>query len=330
MRRDGMPAKTMTEGHHDLAEQALHWIVKLNSGESDPEQFKAFAAWRSSSRLNEQAAEQAEALWNAMSGLHVDPNNGLMRLSPIEAPVSRRHVLKGIAVVSAVSTVGGALWGSGLLRQISADYVSMTADLRTINLDDGSRIFLNARSAIDVKLAPALRQVILHEGQTYFEIAADPTRPFEVRIGDCSVVALGTAFDISRNLVDALAEVAVTEHAVLVRSQSGQTRQIATGQSVSIDKMGAIGPVVLQESAVTTAWRDGVYIAQDRSLGDIIAALAAWYPGLIYLRDPSLAKLRVNTVLDLHDPVASLNTLQAGLPIRIRHYSRYLTVILPA
>jgi transmembrane sensor len=35
-------------------------------------------------------------------------------------------------------------------------------------------------------------------------------------------------------------------------------------------------------------------------------------------------------VLDLHDPVASLNTLQAGLPIRIRHYSRYLTIILPA
>jgi len=97
MRRDGMPAKTMTEDHHDLAEQALHWIVKLNSGESDPEQFKAFAAWRSSSRLNEQAAEQAEALWNAMSGLHVDPNNGLMRLSPIEVLSAQSVARSGAA-----------------------------------------------------------------------------------------------------------------------------------------------------------------------------------------------------------------------------------------
>ncbi|MGW6778537.1 FecR family protein [Brucella pseudogrignonensis] len=325
-----MPAKTMPDDHHDLAEQALHWIVRLNSGESDPEQHKAFTAWRSSSLLNEQAAQEAEALWNAMSGLHVDPNNGLMRLSPLQSRVSRRHVLKGIAVVSAVSTVGAGLWASGMMRRLSADHVSMTAEIRTIDLDDGSRVLLNARSAIDVKFTPAFRRVVLHEGQAYFEVAPDQARPFEVRMGECSVVALGTAFDVSRNLVDALAEVAVTEHGVLVRSQSGQIREIAAGQSVAIDKAGALGPTGVQDIAVTTAWRDGVYIAQDRSLGDIVAALAAWYPGLIYLRDPALAELRVNTVLDLHDPVASLTTLQAGLPIRIRHYSSYLSVILPA
>jgi transmembrane sensor len=37
--------------------------------------------------------------------------------------------------------------------------------------------------------------------------------------------------------------------------------------------------------------------------------------------------LRVDAVLDLTTPAASLDALAAGLPVTIRHFSPYLTVI---
>lgn len=311
----------------DVSEEALHWIVRLHSGDAGKDERLEYQKWRAANAEHDKAAAEAEMLWENMSRLHVDSSNGLMRIEPGRKRPSRREFLAGVAVCGAAGTIGAALWTSGSLRRLTADYASATASPRTIELADGSRVFLNARSAIDVKLGAAFRQVFLLEGQAYFEVASDPARPFEVKVDAVSVVALGTAFDVSRSLSDAAAEVAVTEHAVLVRSDSGASARLSAGESVAVRKSGRIGKIRAQDAAVTLAWRYGVYIAEDRPLSDVIAALAAWYPGTILIGDSSLGTLKVNTVLDLKDPAGSLDALQGGLPIRVLHFSNYFAFI---
>lgn len=316
-----------------LAEEALRWVVRLHSGMTGATEQQSYAAWRAESTLHERAALEAEALWADMSGLHVDSRNGLITPDRAATGLSRRGLLGGALCLGALGATGGMLWRSGTLLRLAADYTSDTARARTITLADGSKVSLNARSAIDIAFTAGQRRVLLLEGQAYFEVAPDAARPFEVVIGNVSVTALGTAFDIARDLPGKGTEVAVTEHVVRVKAISnrsgiyGQPIDVSEGESIVIDPAGGFGAVQKQSRDVTAAWRDGVYVAEAKPLQEVVHALSAWHPGVILISDGTLKSLEVNAVLDLTDPNRSLDALAGGLPIRIRRISSYFTVI---
>ncbi len=316
-----------------LAEEALLWVVRMHSGISGATEQRAFATWRAESVLHEQAAMEAEALWADMSELHVDGRNGLIAPGRPAPGLSRRGFWSGTLCLGALAATGGVLWSNGTLLRLTADYTSETARARTVTLPDGSKICLNARSAIDVAFTQGQRRVLLLEGQAYFEVAPDAARPFEVEIGNVSVTALGTAFDIARDLPAKGTEVAVTEHSVRVKAVSplsgvyGQPIDVSEGESLVIDPTGAFGAVQKQSRDVTAAWRDGVYVAEAKPLQEVVHALSAWYPGIILIREDTLKSLEVNAVLDLTSPGHSLDALAGGLPIRVHRMSNYLTII---
>jgi len=310
----------------DPVEEALHWIVRLNSGAATSEDAAAYAAWRAENARHAQAADEAERLWAAMGNLHFDRRSGRVLAAPKQG-LTRRGALSLFLCLGASGVAGGALWSSGLLNRLSADYATDTASLEVIDLPDGSRVSLNARSAIDVDFSDGMRRVHLRAGQAYFEIAANPARPFEVMVDELSFRAMGTAFDIVRDLPEARAELAVTEHSVRISTVSGDTLDVGEGEVARIDRQGRIGAAVKTDVSAVTGWRDGQYVAEGRSLEEVVSALSAWHHGVIVITDRQIKKLRVNAVLDLRDANGSLDVLQGGLPIKVRHISNYLTII---
>lgn len=66
------------------------------------------------------------------------------------------------------------------------------------SLPDGSRIWVNAGSRISY--APDYNEKereIRLEGEAYFDVTTDPRKPFVVKVRDISIVATGTAFNVS-------------------------------------------------------------------------------------------------------------------------------------
>jgi transmembrane sensor len=313
----------------ELSNEALEWIVRLHSGEARKRDWTAFAAWRSQSAAHDAAASEAEALWSDATELHLDPETGLIR--PGRQPktgISRRMVLGGIAGLGLGGV--GTLWFSGACRPLFSDHVTGVAELRTINLPDGTRVSLNAMSALDVDYSTSRRRLVLVEGQAYFEVARDASRPFQVDARGTTVSALGTAFDIDRNLADGRVSVSVTEHSVRVltpAASSPDTIVLSEGRKVVISGAGRISPVVEQDRAAALAWKTGMLVAENLPLEDVIAALRAYHKGWIVFQDSSVKSLQVNAVLDLRTPNESLDALAGGLPIRIRHLSNIFTVI---
>ncbi len=308
-----------------LSDEALRWIMRLHAGAATAADRKEFQSWRARSPEHEEAAAEAEALWGDAANLHQDPQTGVVRPGRREGGRSRRDVLAGAAVVAAG---GGALWSAGALRGLASDYATGVGETRAIALPDGSQVTLNARSAIDVVFSEPTRRITLLEGQAFFEVAADAARPFEVRAREVTVTALGTAFDVDRSIADGGVAVAVTQHAVLVAANGGGAGlQLLEGQGVLVDAAGRVGAVTASDPAIATAWRKGMYIAEDKPLGDVIAALRAYHPGWIVIRGETIGKLRVNAVLNLRTPDESLDALAGGLPISVYRLSRYLTVI---
>jgi len=316
----------------EISDEALHWIMRLHSGTATADDLQAFKAWRALSNAHEKAAQEAEALWADAGYLHIDPSTGTIRPGHQTRGTTRRSLLIGVA---GVLTVSGGFIATANFRNRRADVQTGTRETRIMTLADGSRVTLNANSGLDMRFSETARRIVLLYGQAFFEVEKDAKRPFEVEVGGTLITALGTAFDIDRNLEKGGLTISVTEHAVAIsdiqvqnRSQdTAESLMLSEGQAVTISANGHVGDVAARREAVTAAWRNGKYIAENVSLGDVVAALRNYHAGWIIIRGNDTASLPVSAVLDLKATDASLDALAQGLPISVTRLSPYLVVI---
>jgi transmembrane sensor len=311
----------------DISDEALAWIVRLHSGEASSQDRREYGQWRAQSAEHEAAAAEAEALWRDAAHLRQDGQTGLVYPGRNREGLSRRRLLTGIVGLGIAG--GGLAVSRPYLRTLSSDYTTATAETRAINLPDGSRVMLNALSALDVHFDGEARRLVLKEGQAFFDVAAE-ARPFIVSVGNTEVTALGTAFDVDANATGGSLAVTVTSHSVRVRSSvSGLPADLtlSEGQRVSIDRDGVIGTPMTEDPAVALAWQSGMYVAENRRLGEVVAALGRYHQGWIVFSHDSLKSRQVSAVLDLRTPDASLAALAAGLPIRVTRMTRFMTLI---
>jgi transmembrane sensor len=116
-------------------------------------------------------------------------------------------------------------------------YHTDIGEQRLVDLEDHSRIALDAKTRLQVRYTQDARLVQLLEGQAQFYVAGDPARPFKVRVGDRTIIALGTVFTVE--YVERSVRVAMMEGRVAVlsgKSASAQPRGAATDPVASETK----------------------------------------------------------------------------------------------
>jgi transmembrane sensor len=85
-------------------------------------------------------------------------------------------------------------------------------------------------------------------------------------------------------------------------------------------------PVPVDGSAAL--WEQGMLLAKNMRLGDVIAELARQRPGVLQC-DPAVADLRVSGAISLDDTDAGLELLAGTLPVRIERRTRYWVTVRP-
>ena len=83
---------------------------------------------------------------------------------------------------------------------------------RNVTLEDGSIVYVNTQSQIEILYSEEERSVELMQGEALFEVEKDPTRPFRVIAGETVAEALGATFNV--RLIDNEAKVSVVEGTV--------------------------------------------------------------------------------------------------------------------
>jgi transmembrane sensor len=119
--------------------------------------------------------------------------------APNAHPSPRRRAPRVFALAAsiAIASVTASLL-AWLALQWHSTYATDIGERRSITLEDGSTIDLNARSKVRVRFSNGERGVELLEGQALFGVAKDKARPFIVRSGTAVVRAVGTQFDVYR------------------------------------------------------------------------------------------------------------------------------------
>jgi transmembrane sensor len=315
-------------------QRAAEWYEAMSDGEADEVQREEFAAWLAESPLNSAAyykitalaretrAAGREARLSGRSLIHeLQPELPVLGERSPATAVNRHRTLfmrwtTGLAAAAALLLV--ALWVVPELR--TARYASGVGEERTINLTDGSVIYLNSQSRVRVALNGSSRDIHL-EGEALFEVAHDATRPFRVYTHEAMVRAVGTQFNVATRPDGT--QIAVVEGKVQVSSDKLTMSRIAelfgahldratpaplglvAGQAARVLPTGIVERRPDAEAANALAWREHLVIFEGTSLAEAIEELNKQHRSpRLRLEDVAPGTHHYSGTFDANDPAS--------------------------
>ncbi|MEW5420772.1 FecR domain-containing protein [Amorphus sp. 3PC139-8] len=315
-----MPAPEAVSDKDRIRGEAVDWAVRLTDGRMSARERRQLEAWLSDPAQAREFEKVRSLLGDARSAVVRDPalTKRLLRRG------SGSKTLPAV-VVAAIALATGLFFAFDGPLHLRADVVSGSDEMPVIVLQDGSRIYLNADSAIDERFTPATREVALLKGEAFFEVVHDEARPFLVVAGSGTIRDLGTAFDV--NLVDGQAEVTVVENMVEVHGAGGETAMLTSGMRISYDPQGDLGPIETVPEAFVAQWRSGRLVFEDRPLPTVVQEIFRHLPGRVVVADSARRAQRISGTFDLTDPEEAMRSFARAFDLRLVRVGPFLTVV---
>lgn len=273
-------------------------------------------AWLAASEGHRRAYRSVQRAWLLSADLPV-------------LPVPRRKYRRRALALAATALAAclAILFFPALQLRLQADHLTGVAELRTLTLEDGSVVHLDADSAVAVRYAAARREVALLSGQAFFEVVSAKDRPFVVVAGEVTVTVTGTAFDVGSSS-DGVT-VGVQSGTVEVRLERGvqPAATLTRGQrlKVSRDDRRLTRSEVAPEDVAS--WRERRLVVDGATLGEVVTELDRHHAGMIVLRDRSLADRRITGVFDLRHPIEALQAIARTQQASVTEITPYLLIV---
>lgn len=303
--------------------EATEWAVLLHDDPDDRDLRRRFEAWRDESALNAEAwsrTDQASRLADKVLPAY-EPEWDVPGGQAAARPHRRRWMAAGASL--ALAACIALVVGPALILRLQADYRTATAELRGVELQDGSEVTLAPGSAIAVSYSVAERRVHLLKGEAFFAVKPNPDRPFRVAARSVTASVLGTSFDV--RLDDKAVVVAVQEGTVRVDADAA-TATLQAGQSASVTAGGQLRPSS-ESPDLVAAWRQGKLYLQNRALGDAVEELRRYFNGTIIVADISLIDRPTTGVFNLADPEEALRGIAAAHGAKVRRVTPWVLVL---
>ena len=298
-------------------QEAAEWYAVLSSGEVSDSEKSEWQAWLDAAPEHAKAWALVEEVVSRFQGLPP-----ALAQTALDTPaLDRRAALKllGVLCVS-----GGALtagMNSSAWNREFADLTTGTGEVRSWSLADGTRLSLNARSAVDVLIEPRQRLIRLYQGEILIQTGHDlplAQSPFRVETGHGLIRALGTRFMVSARDHDV--EVSLDEGALEVQPFGAAVQRLHAGDATRLErnKTSLIHP----RNPHAAAWEQGLIFADGMPLSLYLKQLAQYRPGILSC-DSTAATLQVSGVFKLAESNRLLARLPEILPVKVHYFSRY-------
>lgn len=314
---------------HTALEEAADWLMRLSEGELNDQESAEWERWKTSSPERSHAWARAQVLQNKLGGL--PPSLAMSALDRPSSP-KRRAALGKLAMLLAILPAGWGSWKLAEIQQWSADARTAVGQRRELSLADGSTIILNTDTAIDVLFDASQRLVHLREGEILVQTAADSLplpRPFLISTRQGRLQALGTRFTVRER--QQRTHLAVLEGAVKVElADNRQATPLIVNAGQRTDFSSGSFAQVTDTDRYTSAWTQGMLMADKMRLADFVDELTRYHRGFVRL-DPALADLRISGAYPISDTQRTLNMLAQTYPIVVSgHLNGFWVMLSPA
>jgi transmembrane sensor len=247
--------------HHPdpVTDQALEWVLKLQAGEAER---AALDAWLAEGTDRSEALARVRALYDCpaltVATAQVSEKETLptVTIAPSPYPSALRRAVPLALAASIAALLVVPLLGSDWLLRFQADQRTGAGEIITIALPDGSRMQLNSQTAVMFDFKDGRRAVRLLEGEAYFDVAHDATRPFTVTGGYGTVRVTGTAFDVARDADEDVVHLDSGRVTLVHDGAAGEPVAMTPGQTAAVSRSD-ITLLPGEDAARRLAWRDG-------------------------------------------------------------------------
>lgn len=314
----------------EVRAEARRWFLVMQNSPSR-RQKASCDKWRDAHPAHEEAWQTIESVWQEIAApvqqlAEKEANVLSDYLAAMDKNRARKVRRRRAGSVAALCMMLAGLWlqNPSWIQNLSADQVAAKGERREVRLADGSKVLLDADSALGVDFTPEARRIHLLRGGAFFAVVPSKT-PFIVDTHVGSVRVLGTQFDV--RLQEGSGVVTLARGSVAVSSKGQpQPTMIKPGQQVAFSPQGVAAPVSVNvEDAM--AWHGGRYIFYRARLGDVMRELERYRPGRVVIPSSALADQRVTGSFSLADTDKALDSLQASIGFRMRKVTNYLVII---
>jgi transmembrane sensor len=302
----------------DVEEAAALWYARMTSELRTPADESRFEAWLAESEVHAEVYNELCALSGGLDAIRSHPRLAAYRVEAqlIEerqrGPFSSR-IAWASAACALIVVLTAVIFLSLRPAPLVADvWATARGETRQIALSDGSKFVLGSNSRVEIRFQRERRDVQLTQGQAFFEVAPDAHRPFVVQVGERTVTALGTKFD--------------------VRSFSEETIVTLVHGRISIDGQRHAHPTILDpgqqfyadrtktevrkvDAILETSWRQGILEFKDVTLAEAVTEFSRNSKQTITLGDAKLSTLRVSGVFHANDASGFARALIPAYPV---------------
>lgn len=302
-----------------VIDAALDWFSVLRGYPDDRELRARFETWRSADPGNAKAFAEVSEVWDLpeLDVIADDIANtvGRTRTSGNVTTIPRARS-SGNVWAHAVMAAAAILVAIGI-QQYPAMMLNWRADYQTaagardeITLPDGSRMTLNTASAVVLDFEGAKRSVTLLQGEAYFDVVPDSSRPFTVAAAFSEIEVKGTAFAVrtdadrdtvvlERGLVDVVRLATRDDTATM---HPGET---VTATATSLSLVRNIDP------ATALSWRDGRLIFENQPFEQVLGEIGRYYAHSIVVANGQVGRARVTGNYRIDNPERTIRSLAA-------------------
>ena len=155
--------------------------------------------------------------------------------------------------------------------------VSTLAEIKSIQLSDGTYITLNHYSSISFpkKFKNKNREIQL-EGEAYFDVRKDKNHPFIVQTGNIYVEVLGTQFNVEAYSNDEIIKTSLYEGSVAINNIANQNKLVLEPNETAIYNKIEREIIKTKSPDITDdiAWKNGAFIFSNKPLREIVRELS--------------------------------------------------------
>ncbi len=297
---------------------AAAWLARLHAENRDAADEAGFRAWLNADPSHALAFEAVDRMWSDIGGLaHLKTVRNDLRLGLAREPMveparpSRRLLLASVGLLAV--TGGSALFWRSASAKV---YETEVGEQKHVALDDGSQLFLDAKTRIAVSFSETERTVDLQYGRANFRVVPDRKRPFIVEAAERRIVASRCNFDV--RCEDGKVQVVLIHGEAAVKPASAPTAQGETLRSG--DRLVASNDVEKRDKPDLTrvlAWQTGYENFDRENLADAVEEMNRYSTQRVEV-DPSVASLKVSGVYRVGDNAAFARSLAKLLPIAVQ------------
>jgi transmembrane sensor len=229
-----------------------------------------------------------------------------------------------------VAILAAAVWFIFLRGINDQTYTTAVGEQRSVRLADGSIVYLNTHSSVEIHFSSVARDIQLLDGEALFVVTHDIIRPFRVHADSALIQALGTEFNVYKHgrattvsVIEGRVRVTSQEHAP--QSVAAPIQLLAAGEEAQVSQSDVIKRPT-RDPAHTIAWRQRQLVFAGDTLAHVFEQVNRYNQTQITIPDPTVAARRLSGVFNVDDLDSLLQFLNGDGDLAFERHGNELII----